>query len=156
MKLRDLSGLIEAIERILSNSKNIIFNYHLIKYKVAMKVELENIKTVTQPSPRLIEYETKRITICEKYANKDDAGKPITKDGKYIGLENNPDFQKELQEHMSKYTDVITEYNQQQKEIAELLNKEISFNLPKIPLSIIPNNEISGSDLEIIFPLIEE
>jgi hypothetical protein len=56
---------------------NVKITYALAKNLRVLNTEVEIIKEVEQKTPEFIKYEEDRISLCEKYAEKDDKGNPI-------------------------------------------------------------------------------
>ncbi len=154
MKRQDLYTLLNGFE-LVKDLKGVKFAYARAKNKKLVLAELELLKNVMKDSDEFIEYDKKRIELCEEYCTKDDKGKPVIKNRKYDGLTKNEEFTKKLNELNEKYKEVIDEKKKRAEEYKKLLDEEIDFEFHKIKLQDVPE-DITGAQLEAIDLILEE
>jgi hypothetical protein len=120
------------------------FNYALAKNKRQIQEHLETLGEVQKADPLWVEYNNKRIALCEKYADKDKNEKPILdKNGNYVGLNGKPAFEKEIETIREEYKDHLHE-------------DDIAIDFYKIKEVWLPvNDAFVGWFTETIFELIE-
>lgn len=139
----------------LKGLSGVKLSYAIARNKAKIKSEIESLEESIKPTQEIIEYEKKRIELCELHADKDDKEKPITVDNVYQGLDGNKAFEaqfKVLQEENKELLDVrqkqIDEYN-------SLLKEESKLELYKIDITEVPK-EICNEQMDIILPIINE
>lgn len=143
---------------------NMKFKYAIAKNLRKLQCEVEAIQAATQfKNPRFDEYNKKRLELCKKHAKIDtSSGEPATKNGKFEFVDGAA-FNAEVKELQKEYQDAINAFEEQQKNISELIqskydDEECKFldELHKIRLSQIPE-AITGSQLEhIMFFVVED
>jgi|GEM_PF-3797253 len=134
--------------------------YAIKKNKDLLKSEIEAIKEASKSNIELYEeYEVKRFTKLRECCEKDSNNEPLVnaKDRNMIMLKKEKEnewheFIKKLNEE---YKDVIEQREEEIKDFNQFVSKEVEMEVFKIDQRIIPD-ELSQSDYEIIFPLINE
>ena len=83
IKLGNLTNTVNALGVIAEQKTSALFAWKLSK---RVKVLADEAKA----------FETARIALCEKYADKDEEGKAVIVDDKFVGVDGNQEFMKEL------------------------------------------------------------
>jgi hypothetical protein len=139
--------------------------YGIAKNRRIAKAEIEAIQEAqkNQKVPEgIYEFETKRIALCEQYADKDEAGKPIldtnplNAEQKTFRLrENIVVFNEELQKLMEEYKPAIEERDLLTKQFQDFLKEETDIDFWKISFSDLPN-KISAHEIDILGEIIAD
>jgi len=133
------------------------FSWALMRTKKRLKTFIDSFNELRQPNPRINEYETKRIALCEAACEKDEDGKPKVEKQNFVILD-------EAREKLNKdiealrdgeFKDVFDEQEKKNKEIAELMKEDCDVELFKVSTEYLPST-ISPNDLEVLEPMIEE
>ena len=120
--------------------------YAISRSESRMKEEMAAIDVMMRP---YIEYETKRMGLCQELSEKDENGEPIIlEDGSYKGVKENPEWQ-------SKIDALQVEYKEQIDEINKMLDEEVGIDFYQIDISELPET-MTKQDLEILIPFIKE
>lgn len=145
----NIKFIINSLQIIINDiqSKNgkvdIYLAYGLSKNKSRTSEELSAIQDVEK---LISEFDIARVQLCEKYSAKDESGASILRDGKYVGLESNDGFKKELNDLMHLHKDSIDKVN-------NFLMEEVDIDFYKIPISSFPK-EISMELFQALLPII--
>lgn len=151
-KMIEIYGMLESLKDI----KNTRFAYSVMRNIAAMKTEFEIIKTLAKPNEKYIEFDKERIALCEKFAKKDETGKPVFTDDKmrYV-MESQDEFNKELGLLTEKHKDIIEEYKNKSNELNTMLdNDEVEIKIYKIKNEYLPDS-LNARQLEILAQIIE-
>ena len=152
-KLIEMWGL---MGRLAGEKTSVKFHYLLVKNKRLIQSEIESIQEAQEPEKEYMEYEKKRMSLCEVMCEKDDAGKPKVKNQNFIiPEETKEDFDKKMEEMKEEYAEPIEKMDKKRKEFAELLAEEVKIDFVSIPLSVMPES-ILGGDVDLLFDLINE
>lgn len=154
MKRQELYNLLNGFEAV-KNLKGVKFAYARAKNKKLVLAELELLKDVLKDSDKFIEYDKKRIELCEEHCTKDKKGKPVIKNGKYEGLTKNKEFDKKVEKLNEKFKEVIEQKKKNAEEYKALLDGEVDIPLHKIKIEDVPE-DITGAQLESISLILEE
>jgi hypothetical protein len=145
----------------LGNLTGVKFAYGVSRNLSLIKPEIESLQKALEPSEAYQEFEKERIVIVEKYAKKDDKGKPIKyRDEKKV---EQYEIEEGKQEELDKEFEILKIEHQEafdarEKQIAEyneLLKTESSVILHKIALADVPQN-ISVAQMYGISDIIDE
>lgn len=150
---RELFNLLDTFE-ILKNLSGSKFAYAIVKNKAKIKKEAITLNTAMRPTKEYQEWETARIALCNKHCTKKD-GKPVIENNKFVGLEKNKGFDKELNKLKVKFKETLDNYQKQVKEYNKKLTETIEFDLHLIDKKDLPVN-ITPVQLESILILIKE
>lgn len=153
MKRKELYDLLNGFETV-KDLKGVKFAYARAKNKKLVLAELELLKDVLKDSDKFVEYDKKRIKLCEVYCTKDDKGKPVIKNRKYDGLTKNEEFNKKLEKLGEEFKEVIEQKKKNAEEYQTLLDGEVDIPLHKIKLDDVPS-DITGAQLESIDLILE-
>lgn len=99
-------------------------------------------------------YDAERAIMAEKYAKKDNDGKPVIIDNSYA-MEDQEVFDKEIKVIQKKHKDAIEEREKQVKDYNELLETPSDSVLHKIKMEDVPT-EISVRQMSSIYQIVEE
>ncbi len=116
--------------------------YAFARTKRFIKDEVEDLQEAIKPSADFVEYDRKRLELCERLAKKDDKGNPVISGVQYV-FDNPQEFQEELtklneeyQEVLTKRDEQITAFNQAMKDSAE--SRVFKIKASKMPDSLAP------------------
>ena len=138
VKRIDLLNLWHVLESIKSKKVNIKFSYFVAKNRLNIKNEIEAINETQEASEAFKVYDKERSTLAEKYADKDDKGKPIIRENQYIITAEKEKFEKDLEELKIRYKKVVEEREEQLSKLKEFLNEEVNFEGFQIELDNLP------------------
>lgn len=136
------------------NLKGVKFSYGIAKNLSILEIEIKAIEKTTEFTPDFKNYEKERIELASKHAKKDEEGKVVIENGRYI-LEDKDTADQEFKELREKYKEALEERDQQLEDYKALLEEESSVELFKIKLSDVPE-DISTEQMTSIFAIIEE
>jgi len=161
MKNIEVLNLVESLNsnaEELKKLKGAKFAYCIIKNIEALNSEAKIIQSIHTISDKYKEYDSKRIEICEKYADRDDNGEIIKnyiteKSFEYKLDLSNQEFINEMESLAREYNDTLVESNEKTLEYNRFLMSESGINFTKIDIDSIPN-DISVELLAIIRPFI--
>lgn len=150
-----LFNLLNVFEKV-KDLQSVKFAYATVKNKQKIISEIKEFNTNNQPkrTKELNEWETARMTLCNEHCAKKD-GKPIITDNKFVGLEKNPEFEKELEELKKKHKTTLDDYQKQVNEYNKKIGEEIVFELHQIEKKDLPA-EITPNQLEDILVMVKE
>lgn len=150
MNRKKIIQLFELLQKNISG--NIKFNYWLAKTRTKLKGEIEAIKEAIKYDDDFIKYQNERIALCEKYAKKDKEGNPIIKNNNFI-IDNEEDFEKEIEALKQKYSETIKKAEERTKEIEQFLETTTDTQIPQININDIPDNAFSPEEIELLIEL---
>jgi len=139
----------------LGNLEGVKFSYAIVKTAKILSDEIYALKESIKSSDAFNEYERKRLELCNKYCSKDEAGKPLMKDGYFVGLDKNTDFIKEIETLKEKFKETLEARKKQEQEYAKMLDEEVDVDIYQISLEDVPKN-ITVEQMAIIEKLIKE
>lgn len=144
VKRGDLKVIAQILNKISGEKVNGKLAFAIAKNIYIMKGELEALEAAEKAA--IGEFETKRIALCEKHADKDENGEVITIDGKYQGLIENTAF-------IAEFSSLNSEYKPKFDELEELLKTEIEIQFTKISAEDV--SSITPAEAYALLPLIE-
>lgn len=155
MKNSELNGILNGIV-LCGELKGIKFAYGLAKNHKIIMDEVSVFQKAVQPKKEFLDYDAKRLELCEKYSKKDKNQRPITENNKFV-IDNQIEFDSELKklQDLPENSKVLEAVDKQQKEFKEFLTKEISIKLFKIKFEDVPS-DISVTQMKEIKELILE
>jgi hypothetical protein len=151
-ELFNLAGVFASVRNLSCGGK---LGYAIAKNKRAIGKEWEATQKVLEFSEKYKEYDDKRIKLCEKFADKDEKGKPILKNNNFIGLENNKEFKEELDKLKEEYKEAVAEQKEKKDTYNNMLDEEIDFDLHKVKFDELPK-DITAGQTEDLFLIIED
>ena len=140
MKKRTLLDLWNAIARLEEFKSDIKFSYFLAKNKMIIKEDIQLLEEIQKPSVDFSEFESKRVTLLQTYADKDRTGRAqyCSQSNQYILTVNRQQFEEEFAKLRDEYRETLLARERQMKGFTEILNEEIQIKLMKIKLSNLP------------------
>lgn len=127
----------------------------IMRNKKAIEAELREVQKIVQLTPEIEKYENGRIAICKKYCEKNEKGGAVIKNGKYAGLDENPEFEKAIDEYKKENQKVVNLIDQTQKNYEKAIKEEIEFDFYTVKKDNLPQN-ITPAQLEVISIFVEE
>lgn len=153
MKNSDLYTLLDGIKEV-SYFKGVKFAYVIAKNKKMVEDELKMIEDSNKPNEKFIEFDQRRVSLCEQHSNKYDDGRPKILGDKY-DIKDMDAFNKDLESLKNEYALFIVEREQQVKEYAKLLDDECKLTLAKLNSIYLPN-DINANQIDKIIFMIED
>ena len=158
MKKRDLESVLATLNGIY-NLQGVKFSYGVIKNKNLIQREIDTIKDLFKPQKGFMEYQEKRIKLCQKFSRKDEKGNyiyvNITPNNRDFAIENQELFDKELEKLQKEYRKEIDFIKKQGEEMALFLDEDVNIKWHKIPMEIVPEN-ITPKEMDAIIEFVEE
>ena len=152
-KLIDLNNILQELQKITYNKS---FSYLINRNINKIKPEVDVIYSITKPSEKLLDYEKKRLKICESYCERNEDGSPKMENNVFVFSKENKEKVLELLSLLFKDNEkIIEEHNKQQNEIDEILKEEIEIEIYPISFNLFPNT-ISSKQIDILLPIIKE
>ena len=149
-----LNNLLKA----LKNIKNTKFAYAITKNTRLIDTELEIMKEIAQSGvpEKLQEFESKRIDLIEKYAEKNEDGTFKTVNGNYdVQGDNLVAFQTEYDTLTKEYVDTLAENEANNAKVDGMLKEDIDLTLIKVKFENLPD-DLSAEELDALEPIIED
>jgi len=141
---------------LVKDLKGVKFSFIMIKNKKKLLEEIQSLQKAAEPSGKGKEYENARIELCHKYCDKDDRGRSVMlDDGTFSGVEDNPEFHREITELKKEMSEGYEERSKQVDEYNKMLDEEIAFKFYQVDFEDIPS-DITPAQMEMIMPLVRE
>jgi uncharacterized coiled-coil DUF342 family protein len=137
-KKSDVMKVWNILEAFSQGAHPIKFSYFIAKNKSKLKSEVDILKTLATPPEKYQEYDAKRANLAKKYADVDDAGKPIIKGNVYSITENIEEFNKEVDLLKNEYEEHIKAFDEQFGQYQEILKEELEFDGHAIKVEDLP------------------
>jgi len=157
-ELAALSGALRAVGNLTGKIK---FSYALAKNSEKIDSELKLMDATIKPTEKYKEYDKERVELCKEHAAKDDNGMPKMTHSPsnprvevFVGLENNPKFDKAAGVLKAKYKGAVETRETTLEKYGEVMDEEIKFELHMIQFEDVPEN-ITGNQLRGIVRIIE-
>lgn len=150
---KEIFSLFDGLNE-LGGLKGVKLAYAIAKNVSVLTPEIEAFKKSLEPTKEFSDYEKTRIEILEKYAKKDDDGKPIIEGNEYV-LENKDEALKEIASHSENHKDVIEARQKQIGEFNDLMDKENAVSLHKVSLKDIPE-DVTTKQMVTLLKIIED
>lgn len=154
MKRSQLIELFNGLSK-LKNLRGVKLAYAIAKNQQLMHSEIEALQECIKPADEFLEFEEKRLALCRKHCLKDEKGNPIEKNGLFLGLDENDEFQSEISKLKKQYHNAIDARTTQLREYTNLLNSKINFDFYTISLSDIPD-DVTVEQMEILSYFIDD
>lgn len=145
VKRSDLFLMQNAIAILAQVKGSCKFAYGVAKNKKILDDEASLMRTGIAPKKEFMDYENKRVVLCEKHADKDNDGKPIIVNNLYQGLDANEKFQKEMKKLAEDNEKAISDRQKQIDSFNEMLKEECEIELWQIKLEDIPDGITADS-----------
>lgn len=138
----------------VSNFEGSDFAYAVFKNKQLIDNKLMEVDFIKNVSPEVVEYEEKRVSICEDYAQKDDNGNSIIENDVYIIIDRDT-FKIKMDELLEKYRPFVEERQKQIELFNFKMNQVVNIPFVKITKDLIPPQINTANQLESISFMIE-
>lgn len=153
MLVHQLTIARKALDNV-SNYQGLEFAYAVLKNKQLIDIKLMEVDFIKNVSPEVIEYEEKRVKVCEQYTLKDDNDLPIIENDLYkIGEQD--EFKKKMDELLEEYKTPIIERQKQIEIFNNKMNEIVDIQFIKINKIDIPLELKTARELEEISFMIE-
>jgi len=153
MLVHQLTNAKRALDNV-SNYQGLEFAYAVFKNKQLIDNKLMEVDFIKNVSPEVIEYEEKRVKLCEEYANKDDKGMPIIENDLYI-ITDKDTFKAKMDALLTQYKPFVEERQKQIELFNDKMNNTVDFQFVKIKKEQIPPQVQTARELEEISFMIE-
>jgi len=117
--------------------------YGIAKNKRIVDSEVKSIEEAqkNQKLPDGIEeFESKRIELCKKMADKDEEGNPMVANNSFVLVQNKQKFDKKLEKLRKDYDEPISLREKQDKEFQDFLKEEVEIDFHTINVNDLPDN----------------
>lgn len=138
----DVFSLYEGLSKV-GNLPGAKFAYAVAKNQDILKREIDFLKKTVEPSPEFVEYDKKRVELAKKHAKKDDRNNPVISGNAY-DIENQEEFNKELDTLKKEHEAIISQREAQIKEFEALLSQENKTELHTITANDLPRDITPG------------
>lgn len=163
MKNIEILNLVESLNSNIDELKKLRgakFAYAIIKNLELLGTEAKLIQSIYTVSDEYKEYDKTRIDICERYAQRNEAGEVIKnwfddKSFEYKLDTTNQEFLKEIEELTTKFNTVLKENNDKSVEYNKFLMEESLIKFVDIDINSVPE-DITVELLSIIKPFIKD
>lgn len=144
----------------LGNLSGVKFAYAVARNINLLKSEIESLDKALQPPEEFMEFEKERIALVEKYAEKDEKGKPkieVAGNGaqQYVMEESGNKFQKEFETLKGKHKKAVEAREKQIDDYTKLLTTESDFKPHMLKLEDLPK-EINARQTSGIYEILLE
>ncbi len=153
MLVYQLTNAKRALDNV-SNYQGLEFAYAVFKNKQLIDNKLMEVDFIKNVTPEVIEYEEKRVKLCEEFANKDDKGMPIIEKDLYI-ITDKDTFKTKMDELLTQYKPFVEERQRQIELFNDKMNSQVDFQFIKIKKEQIPAQVQTARELEEISFMIE-
>lgn len=153
MLVYQLTNAKRALDNV-SNYQGLEFAYAVFKNKQLIDNKLMEVDFIKNVTPEVIEYEEKRVKLCEEYATKDDKGMPLIENDLYI-ITDKDGFKTKMDDLLTKYKPFVEERQKQIELFNDKMNGKIDFQFIKIKKEQIPPQVQTARELEEISFMIE-
>lgn len=155
MLVHQLTKAKQSLDRV-SIYQGLDFAYAVMKNKQLIDNKLMEVDFIRNVSPQVLEYEEKRVKLCEEYAQKDENGRPIIEKDLYVIMEQDREiFRGKMEELFEQYRPFIEERRQQVDLFTQKMNSPVDFEFIKIEKKDIPPQISTAQELEDIAFMIE-
>ena len=153
MLVYQLTNSRRALDNV-SAYQGVEFAYAVFKNKQLIDNKLMEVDFIKNVSPEVIEYEEKRVKLCEDYSKKDDTGKPVIENDLYMILDQDT-FKGKMEELLNQYKPFVEERRRQVELFNQKMNMPVEIQFVKIKKEQIPPQLNTAKDLESISFMIE-
>ena len=144
----------------LGNLNGVKFSYAIARNISLLKPELESLEKSMELPESFKKFDTERIELVEKYAEKDENGKPKKEKAEngseqYVMGKEEKKFEKEFAILRTKHKEAVNLREKQIEEYTKLLTTDSQVGLYKIKLDDIPS-EITARQMAGIYEIVED
>ena len=130
------------------------FAYAVVKNRAKVDSIINALYKVKRHSKEK-EFERRRVEICEKYCDKDDDNNPVLEHDAFQGLQDNADFDTDMDKLRKEFKAVMDHREKEKKVFDARLEEEVEIDIHKVFLDIIPE-AITANQLAGIMPMVIE
>jgi hypothetical protein len=153
MLVYQLTNLKKILDTV-SNYPSIEFAYAVFKNKQLIDNKLMEVDFIKEVTPQVIEYEKKRVALCEEHAKKDSNGNPIVENDLYL-VEDREAFQIKMQEILEEYRPFVEERQNQVELFNMKMNTAVELPFIKVKKEQLPPQINTAKALEELSFMIE-
>lgn len=153
MLVHQLTKAKKALDAV-SNYDGIDFAYAVFKNKKLIDNKLMEVDFIKNVSPKIVEYEKKRVSLCEQYAQRDEQGNPMFEGDLFI-INEKEEFREKMNELFQQYEESIKERQQQIDIFNEKMNQKVELPFIKLTKEQIPPQITTAKELDDIAFMIE-
>lgn len=153
MTLFELTKAKKILDEV-SEVPGIEFAYAVFKNKQLINKKLIELEFIKNVSSQVIEYEEKRISLCEELSDKDENGKPIIENNIYL-IKDKEEFKKRMEVLMSEYSPFVEERKKQVDLFNQKMNSIVDVEFFKITKDQLPPQIQTAKDLDRLSFMIE-
>ena len=139
---------------VVSNYQGLDFAYAVFKNKQLIDNKLMEVDFIKNVSPQVIEYEEKRVKMCEDHAQKNDMGFPVIENDLYVIIDKEA-FKLKMDELLEEYKPFVEERQRQIELFNKKMNTEVELPFVKIKKEQIPIQIATAKELDDISFMIE-
>lgn len=155
LKKKKIIEIWNTLENLKGSEYNRKFSYGIVRNKKILRDEIESLQEAQVPSDEYISYEKQRITLCEKYADKDENGNAIQFKKQYIFSVIQPEFKEAMEKLVQENEKVLNDFRKKEKEFEDILEEEVDLSIYQMDLDVFPE-EIDPGILESLEVFIKE
>jgi hypothetical protein len=131
------------------------FSYAVAKNLRKVKTEIEDMEKAREPEQEIIEYERKRIALCQQYAKQLNGAPMVVSNSFVIDEEKQADFNHEMKELQDRYKDAIERGSRKMLDYQVNLRESVDVEFHRVKLEDVPS-DILPKDLEVILDWVIE
>lgn len=161
MKLQTIVNLYNAISELRGGKLqdigllSIKSSYALAKTFKKLEPIIEGVSAMEKPSEKYIEFQNKRLALCQQLAKKNKDGEPTIVNDRYV-FDDQKAFDIEVEKLTIEYKETIEEREKIQKELQDRLkNDEDEVEIHELTLDVLPD-PCPLRIVEGLFPMIKE
>lgn len=151
----ELNSIIDAM---IKTDINTMFAFKLHLNKKKMESVVSTLDTLRTPSEEFKKFESDRVQLIKKYAEKDSNGELVFVDAEKTSVKiiDRDGLKSEFDKLLEDYKVTVDEQESKEKEFNKLLDTEVDVDVVTIPISLFPQ-ELDGAkvNLETLFLLAE-
>ncbi len=132
--------------------ESFVVGYAMARTKRFIKDEVEAMQEAIKPSADYLEYDRKRVELCERLSKKDDNGKSIVLGGGYV-FDNPQEFQIELAKLDKKHREVLNKREEQIAAFNKAMLESAESKVFMVKASKMPDS--LGSFADGLYPMID-
>ena len=150
MKNKDILDLSSALESITTEGCNAKFKYAIAMNKKIIESTVAILRDTLKPSDEYIRLENERLTICNRYCERDENSNPVMSNGSFVmKSETKEQSDKEIGDFMEKNKNSYDNEIAKSQDITSLLDEETTIDLYKININFVPD-AIKQSEMDIL------
>ncbi len=156
VKRKELSQYLRAFQELLNLKVGFNLAYTLVKNSRIVQQELNDLRKALAPSPKYLELEQKRMSLCVQSSLMGEDGQSLIVDNRFqIDPAKQDEFSNRMKELQNEYKVEIEDQQKKNEEFNRTWEETVDLDLNSIKKSYFPD-EIIGNYVGILFDLIEE